>query len=161
MWRKLVWLWMLLPVCVQAMDWTGLVTRVSDGDTLWIRPASGAAPRKVRLLGLDAPELCQPGGEAARTALQALVKNKTVQVKSNYQDTYGRDLVHLRVDDRDVGATLVGAGHAWSSRWHNSRGPYAVQEASARAARQGLFADPAALLPREFRQRHGPCQTAR
>lgn len=161
LWRKLVWLWVLLPVCVQARDWTGRVTRVSDGDTLWIRPASGAAPRKVRLLGLDAPELCQPGGEAARNALQALVTNKTVQVQVKYQDTYGRDLVHLRVDDLDVGATLVGAGHAWSSRWHNSRGPYAVQEASARTARLGLFADPAALLPREFRQRHGPCQTAR
>ena len=161
MWRKLVWLWVLLPVCVQARDWTGRVTRVSDGDTLWIRPASGAAPRKVRLLGLDAPELCQPGGEAARNALQALVTNKTVQVQVKYQDTYGRDLVHLRVDDLDVGATLVGAGHAWSSRWHNSRGPYAVQEASARTARLGLFADPAALLPREFRQRHGPCQNAR
>jgi len=161
MWRRLAWLCLLLPACVQAREWTGRVTHVSDGDTLWVRPAGGSAPRKVRLLGLDAPELCQPGGEAARSALQALVANKTVQVKVKYQDTYGRDLVHLRVDERDVGAALVGAGHAWSSRWHNSRGPYAMQEASARAARLGLFADPAAQLPRDFRQRHGPCQTAR
>ena len=161
MWRKLVCLCVLLPALAQAEVWTGRVTHVSDGDTLWVRPEGGAAPRKVRLLGLDAPELCQSGGEAARAALQALVANKTVQVKSNHQDTYGRDLARLRVDERDVGAALVGAGHAWSSRWHKSLGPYAVQEASARAARLGLFADPAALLPRDFRQRHGPCQTAR
>ncbi|WP_296490111.1 thermonuclease family protein [Rhodoferax sp.] len=145
----------------QAKVWLGLVTRVSDGDTLWIKPVEGAAPIKVRLLGLDAPELCQAGGEAARAALQQLVVGKPVQVKSNFQDTYGRDLARLRVGERDVGAALVSAGHAWSSRWRNSKGPYAVQEMSARSARLGLFADPAAELPRDFRERHGPCQPAR
>jgi len=98
---------------------------------------------------------------AARAALQGLVAGQPVQVKVNFQDTYGRDLAHLRVAGRDVGAALVSSGHAWSSRWHSSLGPYAVQEASARAAGLGLFADPAALLPRDFRQRHGPCQAAR
>jgi micrococcal nuclease len=36
-----------------------------------------------------------------------------------------------------------------------------VQEASARAAGLGLFADPAAELPRDFRKRQGPCQPVR
>ncbi|MDD2920150.1 thermonuclease family protein [Rhodoferax sp.] len=152
---------LLLPASLQARVWTGVVTHVSDGDTLWLRPADGSVPRKVRLLGLDAPELCQPGGEAARAALQGLVAGKPVQVTVNFQDSYGRDLGRLRVDARDVGAALVSAGQAWSSRWHNGLGPYAVQEASARLARLGLFADPAALLPRDFRQRHGPCQPPR
>lgn len=150
-----------LPTCVHAEVWLGKVTHVSDGDTLWLKPDSGLAPRKVRLLGLDAPELCQAGGEAARAALQGLVAGKPVQVKVNFQDKYGRDLARLRVDEGDVGAAMVSAGHAWSSRWHNSRGPYAAQEASARSARLGLFADPAAQLPRDFRQRHGPCQPPR
>lgn len=161
MWRKFVFFCFLLPACVQAEVWIGQVTHVSDGDTLWIKPESGSAPRKVRLLGLDAPELCQAGGAAARAALQSLVADKAVQVKVNFQDTYGRDLAHIRVDDRDVGAALVSAGHAWSSRWHRSLGPYALEEASARAAKLGLFADPAARLPREFRRRHGSCQPAR
>ncbi len=152
---------LLLPASVQAGVWIGRVTRVSDGDTLWLKPVDGSSPRKVRLLGLDAPELCQAGGEAARAALQDLVAGKPVQVKVNFQDTYGRDLARLRVDDRDVGAALVSAGHAWSSRWHNSRGPYAAQEKSARLAGLGLFADPVALPPGDFRKRHGPCQPAR
>ncbi|PKO61434.1 MAG: nuclease [Betaproteobacteria bacterium HGW-Betaproteobacteria-18] len=159
--HKIIWLCLLLPAFVQAEVWVGLVTHVSDGDTLWVKPEGGAAPRKVRLLGLDAPELCQAGGVAARAALQGLVADKPVQVKVNFQDTYGRDLARLRVDERDVGAALVSAGHAWSSRWHRSLGPYALEEASARAAKLGLFADPAAQLPRDFRQRHGSCQPAR
>ena len=159
--QNLLGLCWLLPVCALAEVWIGRVTHVSDGDTLWVKPEHGFAPRKLRLLGLDAPELCQAGGAAARAALQALVADKPVQVKSNFQDTFGRDLVHLRVDGIDVGAALVSSGHAWSSRWHSSLGPYAVQEASARAARLGLFADPAPLLPRDFRQQHGPCQSAR
>ncbi len=159
MWSKILCVFLLLPAFAQARVWLGEVTHVSDGDTLWIKAGRGVAPRKVRLLGLDAPELCQPGGEASRAALQALVANKPVQVKVNFQDSYGRDLGQLQVEGHDVGATLVGAGHAWSSRWRGSPGPYAVQEASARAARRGLFADPAALLPRDFRKRHGPCQT--
>ncbi|MDI1244013.1 MAG: thermonuclease family protein [Rhodoferax sp.] len=159
LWQKIVGVCLLLPACAQARVWLGEVTHVSDGDTLWIQAGRDVAPRKVRLLGLDAPELCQAGGVAARAALQALVANKPVQVDVNFQDTYGRDLARLQVNGRDVGAALVGAGHAWSSRWYSSPGPYAVQEAAARAAGLGLFADPAAELPRDFRKRHGPCQT--
>ncbi|MEY4099283.1 MAG: hypothetical protein RL300_454 [Pseudomonadota bacterium] len=159
MWRHIVCVCWLLPACVLAEVWTGHVTYVSDGDTLWIKPDDGSAARKVRLLGLDAPEICQAGGVAARDALQALVVDQPVQVRVNFQDTYGRDLGNLRVSGRDVGALLVAAGQAWSSRWHGRSGPYAAQEAAARAAGLGVFADPAALLPSDFRQRHGSCQT--
>ncbi len=160
-WQKFFCVCLLLPACAQARVWLGEVTHVSDGDTLWIKAGRGVAPRKVRLLGLDAPELCQSGGLAARAALKALLENKPVQVSVNFQDSYGRDLARLQVDGRDVGAALVSAGHAWSSRWHSSPGPYVLQEASARAARLGLFANPAAELPRDFRKRHGPCQRVR
>ena len=118
MWRQILFLCWLLPTCSLAEVWLGQVTHVSDGDTLWVKPEHGSAARKVRLLGLDAPELCQAGGVAARAALQGLVAGQPVQVKVNFQDTYGRDLAHLRVAGRDVGAALVSSGHAWSSRWH-------------------------------------------
>jgi len=161
MWRQFIVLCLLLPACAQARVWTGVVSHVSDGDTLWIRPVDGSVPRKVRLLGLDAPELCQAGGVAARAALQALVAGKPVQVNVNFQDSYDRDLGRLRVDGRDVGEALVSAGHAWSSRWHNNRGPYAAQEDAARAAGLGLFGDPAPEMPGDFRKRHGACQSPR
>lgn len=132
-------------------------TAVPDGDTLWVQPQAGGTPRKLRLQGIDAPEICQQGGEAARDALRGLVDQKLLHVDVRYQDDYGRGLARIQVDGQDLGARLVADGQAWSSRWRRSRGPYVAQEAAARAASRGVFAEPAPEPPRNFRQRNGSC----
>ena len=136
----------------------GTVTRVSDGDTLWVRPAEGGRPIKIRLDGVDAPEICQPGGREARQALEKLVLRQPVTLEVRVRDDYGRRVATLRREGRDIGEQLVRQGLAWNYRYHGVRGPYAVAEDEARAARRGVFGDPAALPPREFRERHGPCR---
>lgn len=140
-----------------AETFVGRVTAVPDGDTLWVQPQDASAARKLRLLGIDAPEICQPGGQAARAALQALVASGTVSVEVRYRDDYGRGLARVRVGQQDIAATLVRAGHAWSNRWKHSLGPYATEENAARLARAGLFATTNPELPRDFRKRHGSC----
>ena len=133
------------------------VTRVFDGDTLWVKPLEGGRYRKLRLDGLDAPEICQAGGRAARDALAARVFQRVVMVNERQHDHYGRALVHLSHQGQDVGAWLVMSGHAWAYRWRYSEGAYAGQESQARAQRKGVFADRDAEVPRDFRRRHGPC----
>lgn len=133
------------------------VTRVFDGDTLWVRPLSGGRYRKLRLDGIDAPEICQAGGVASRDALADMVSAQEVLVEVRRYDDYGRALVRVSVHGKDVSARLVSAGHAWSYRWRRSLGPYAEQEAVAREYRRGLFSDPAPELPRDFRRRYGSC----
>jgi endonuclease YncB( thermonuclease family) len=86
-----------------------------------------------------------------------LVVNTRVSVSVKYQDDYGRGLARISVNGEDVGARLVASGHAWSSRWHSNPGPYAEQEARARALRLGLFAQDQPELPRDFRKRFGSC----
>lgn len=157
MWRYTVLILLLLPCWGSAETFSGAVTRVSDGDTLWVKPADGRAPRKLRLQGLDAPEICQAGGVASRNALSRLVADKTVFVTVKYQDDYGRGLARIWVGERDVAALMVQSGQAWSSRWRRSPGPYAAQESQAWAARSGLFSDSSAELPRDFRKRVGSC----
>ena len=41
---------------------SGVVVRVVDGDTLWVKTGASQPPLKVRIQGIDAPEICQPGG---------------------------------------------------------------------------------------------------
>ena len=62
------------------------VTRVFDGDTLWVKPVAGGRYRKLRIDGIDAPEICQGGGAASRDALAARVLNQVVEVSVRYED---------------------------------------------------------------------------
>lgn len=133
------------------------VSRVFDGDTLWVKPLAGGRYRKLRLDGIDAPEICQQGGTIARDVLAARVLNQVVEVRVRRYDDYGRGLAHVTHDNEDVGGWLVARGVAWSYRWGRSPGPYAHQEDASRKAGLGVVADPAAELPRDFRRRHGPC----
>lgn len=135
----------------------GTVTHVSDGDTVWVRIAADKRPVKLRLAGIDAPERCQAHGEASRAALQARLMGQAVAAFTQAVDMHGRVVARVQERDTDVAAWLVSQGHAWSPGYRGRPGPYARQEASARRGRKGLFADPAAEPPREFRRRHGPC----
>lgn len=144
-----------------AQTFSGTVSWVSDGDTLWVAPEAGGAPRKLRIDGIDAPEICQAGGPASRAALSALALRRKVQVEQRREDDYGRGLARIRLGGVDLGGEMVRAGQAWSYRWRHNPGPYADEEAAARRARRGLFADALAELPRAFRKRHGSCHEER
>ena len=133
------------------------VSRVFDGDTVWVKPLAGGPYRKLRLEGIDAPEICQNGGKASRDVLAQRVLNQVVEVRVRAQDDYGRGVARLKHQGDDVAAWLVESGHAWSYRWRRSLGPFADEEALARKSRRGVFKDAAAELPRDFRKRHGPC----
>ncbi|MCM5681303.1 thermonuclease family protein [Schlegelella sp. S2-27] len=141
----------------------GTVTRVSDGDTLWLRiegeePAS--KPVKLRLEGIDAPERCQPWGSQSAQALTGRVLGRKVQVVLRAQDAYRRWLGSLWLDGDDVSAWMVSEGHAWSYRFRRSDGPYARQEREARVRHRGLFSQPDPMQPQVFRRWHGPCRPA-
>lgn len=166
----------LLAVASQASEkpvlgpqWRGTVTHVTDGDTLWVRPASGGKPVRIRIDGVDAPEICQIHGIAARNALSARLSKQFVSVQSLSRDSFGRLLARVTLtpklapkvkDSADVGEWLVREGHAWSYRYRRDNGPYAQQQAIARSARKGLFATARPEEPREFRKRHGACGDA-
>lgn len=137
---------------------TGRASYISDGDTLWVRPSDGGKPIKLRLHGLDAPEVCQSGGPAARDALKRLVDQQPLQVETLGRDAWGRTLARVSINRRDIGARLVQDGHAWSDAFRDDPGPYAAEEAAARRAHRGVFAQPKPERPRDFRRRHGPCE---
>ena len=133
------------------------VTRVFDGDTLWVQPLDGGRYRKLRLDGLDAPEICQSGGEASRDALAARVLRQVVTVRERSRDDYGRALVRLQHEGDDVGAFMVLQGQAWSYRWRHSEGPFAQEERLARTRMKGVCAASSPARPGACRRRHGPC----
>jgi len=156
--RQVIGTSLLLCVCAAtAADFAGVVTHVTDGDTLWVRPGSGGAPRQVRIEGIDAPEICQAFGAAAREALAARVLHRKVNVRSRANDIYHRAIAHVSLGDDDLGSWMVGRGYAWSYRFHSDPGPHAKQEARAKTAGLGLWRGSSPVSPREFRKQHGSC----
>ncbi len=63
------------------------VAEVVDGDTFQL--ASG---KRVRLLGVDAPEYNRCGGSEARELLKKTILNKPILLSEEMQETYGRSM---------------------------------------------------------------------
>lgn len=149
--------------------WLARVTHVVDGDSIWVQPTVGGRRQRLRLNGMDAPEICQPLGREARAALQALALNQPVRVTVHAYDRWGRGIATVwRVgDELDLSAHMVAAGWAWADTFRGRPWPkarYAPEEAEARQHQRGVFATtPAGAAPEtpaEFRRRHGPCAPA-
>ncbi|MGC8812194.1 MAG: thermonuclease family protein [Candidatus Aenigmatarchaeota archaeon] len=85
------------------------VARVIDGDTFEL--ANG---KKVRLLGVDAPEKNQYFYSEAREKLKELIENKNVFLEADVtnSDSIGRLLRYVFVDDTFVNLEIVKQGFA-------------------------------------------------
>ena len=146
--------WLQASTC---FAWQGVVTHVSDGDTLWVQPLSRHKVVKVRILGIDAPEICQLWGEQSLRALQSITMGRDVEVHGSHSDSYGRLLAHIFLQGHDVGAWMVLHGHAWSYAFNSHRGYYDAQQFFAQSMQAGLFGNSNAMQPRIFRKRFGAC----
>ena len=159
---KIVAFVLLACMSIQALAATrrtqsGVVMLVVDGDTVWVKTSASQLPLKVRIQGIDAPEICQAGGVEAQNALKAHLLGQTVTVSSAAHDDYGRTVGVLRLQGEDVGRWLVANGHAWVYSYHHKKMPYTDEFAQAQLVRRGVFSDVQAEEPRVFRKRNGSC----
>lgn len=119
------------------------VTHVADGDTLAGVDAAGQRVR-VRLLGIDAPELAHAGepGECgatdARRELEQLVLHQVITLtddpRAHRIDRYGRRLAYVDVAGVDVALHQLEAGYA--AAWYPRGEPRPARHASYRDAQQ-------------------------
>ena len=98
-----------------ALDYTGRVVGISDGDTLTLLTPEKQQIR-VRLGEIDTPESRQPYGTRARQALSDLAFGKEARVVVQDTDRYGRTVGRVYVGDLDVNADMVKQGAAWVYR---------------------------------------------
>lgn len=135
----------------------GSVTYVADGDTVHVLPLRGGVPVKVRIHGIDAPEICQPGGTVARDAMVQRVQGRKVVVYVRAHDKFGRAVARVTQGGEDIGQMLVRQGLAWAYDYRTGAGPYAAWQRHAQASGVGVFAMGNPVEPSLFRRRHGSC----
>jgi endonuclease YncB( thermonuclease family) len=96
----------------------GAVTYVRDGHTIEVEEVP------VRLNGVAAPTLDEPGGHQAKDFMEKLVFGNTVTCDLSSQRSYDRRIGTCYLDGKDIAATVIGAGLARDCARH-SGGRYA------------------------------------
>lgn len=133
---------LLMAGSMIAKDFDGRVVGVHDGDTLTVLHGLRSKKAvKVRLAGIDAPEIGQAFGTNSKKALSDLVFGKTIHVSDHGHDDYGRTIADVYVDDVWINLAMVGQGMAWRYA-HYSRDPkLGAAEIHARSEHLGLWQD--------------------
>ncbi|MBK7258419.1 MAG: thermonuclease family protein [Ignavibacteriae bacterium] len=145
------WITLLFPLLLSA-GITGTVIGIHDGDTLRLR--TGNATVKVRLFGIDAPELGQPFSRASREKLSALTYGKTVTLIPHGKDAFKRQLAEVLLDDgTNVNHEMVRTGMAYYFRRYARSKALEGMEDEARRDRRGVWSVDGSVPPWEYRKR--------
>lgn len=133
-----------------AGELNGKVVGVHDGDslTLLVEKDAVKSTLKIRLNGIDAPELGQPFGKAGKQALSDLVYGQTVRIEEHGKDRYKRWLGDVyNAEGIWINQTMVSQGFAWVYRKYSSNESLLQAEATALNSRAGLWADTSPVAP--------------
>lgn len=136
----------------------GRVVGVSDGDSLTLLDAE-KRQYKIRLQGIDAPEIKQAYGQKSKESLSKMVHGKTIQVHAYKKDRFGRTVGQVMLGDIDICLEQVRRGLAWHFKDYQDeqsaedRERYDRAEKQAREQGLGLWQDAAPVAPWVFRQK--------
>lgn len=141
-----------------AHAWPATVLDVHDGDTVTVAPMCDVrVPIKIRLYGIDAPELEQRGGPQSRGHLLSLVQpGQGVEIIPMGVDQYSRT-VALVATDRVLNADMLEAGQAWAYPQYCKAAfckGWQKLEREAKETRRGLWSRKNPTPPWKWRKRH-------
>lgn len=156
--RTILLLFLLLPAALlngQSRNdsrITGKVVRILDGDTFELLTGDRRTV-KVRMNGIDAPEKNQAFGQKSKDYLGSLCFGRQVMVRSSGTDRYKRVLgVAFSTSGQNINLEMVRAGMAWHFVRYSSDPQLAAAQRFARENKRGLWVDPRATAPWDFRR---------
>ena len=124
-------------------DWTATTLTLSvDGERF-----------RVRLARIDAPELDQHFGGAARESLSTQVLDHRVRIETAGRERYGRVLGTVWLKGKSINKRLVADGWAWHYTRYSDSTEFAEAEKAARKGKLGLWAEATPVPPWEWRKR--------
>ena len=130
----------------------GRVVRVVDADTYDV--LTGGLVVRVRVLGVDAPELGQPFGAQAADSVARLVLGRPVRLVRRGADLYGRTLATVQLAEAQrpaLDSLLVVRGWAWAWDPRRRVAGRAAEQVAAQRAGRGLWKCGAAVPPKLWR----------
>lgn len=122
------------------------VVRVIDGDTIEIDKNK----ERIRLYGIDAPELKQSFGEKSKQALETLIAEKHIQIIPKGKDKYDRILAVVEFKGKDINKLMVSWGYAWANSYYSDL--YLEEQNNAKANKMGLWKEDKPIEPYKWRK---------
>lgn len=145
----------LLQTASISHAWEGRVVNVADGDTVTVLNSQNQTT-KIRLYGIDTPEKNQAYGQKAKEFTLSMVKDQIVDIEPIDIDRYGRTVGIVKIGGTTLNEELLKSGFAWLYDYYchkNFCGAWKQLEQQAKVSQIGLWADPHAQAPWDFR--HG------
>lgn len=130
----------LLLITLTLLAKPAKVIRVVDGDTFVIETGE-----RVRVIGINAPEMKTEYGEPAKEHLLALIDGKTVDLQPDHisadKDVYGRLLRYVYLDGVDINKKMVTDGYAIAFLKYpfDKEAEYKQEETNAKTASLGIW----------------------
>ncbi|KAG4128041.1 hypothetical protein ERO13_D10G252700v2 [Gossypium hirsutum] len=109
---------------------------------------------RIRLRGIDAPEMLMPFGKEAKQELVKLVDGKCLRVLVYGEDQYGRCVADIYCNGIFVQEVMLKKGLAWHYVAYDQRVEFAAWQKEARAKRIGLWVQPNPEKPWEWRKKN-------
>lgn len=132
---------------------SGKVVKVSDGDSFYLK--SGKKTYRIRMYGIDAPELHQEHGKESKVFLENIILGKNIDVKVMDEDKYGRKIGRIIYKNKDVNLQMLESGNAWFYEYYaKSNREYKKAYESARKEKKGLWKYENLENPRDYRLKH-------
>lgn len=132
------------------------VEHVPDGDSLTVRSQDGRR-LKIRMAGIDAPEIGQPHADVSRDHLRSRIGDQPVEIDPVKNDPFGRLVARVWIGGEDLGLIQVSQGHAWhferyeAEQTGRERTAFRQAQARARAERVGLWNERHPTPPWDYR----------
>lgn len=148
----------LMFFCGAAFAWPATLVKVADGDTITVINNTNGNRVRVRLAGIDAPEVDhgkgrpgQPLGMAAQGALASILLMANIEVHPNGTTSYGRIVATVTANGKDVATQMVAVGLARDYPRYDRQHKYTAAERSAKKAGKGVWSRRNAVAPWAWR----------
>ncbi len=129
----------------------GNVVAITDGDTFKLLTKDSTLI-KVRIANIDCPERKQPFSKRAKQFTSLQVYDKEVKLEFLKKDRYGRHICNVIYNDSlSLSKELLKNGMAWHYVKYSNDSTLQVLENYARLNKIGLWQDPNAIPPWEWR----------
>jgi endonuclease YncB( thermonuclease family) len=129
----------------------GKVTTITDGDTFKLLKKDSTLIR-VRIANIDCPERKQPYSKKAKQFTSDAIFGKNIEISVLKKDRYGRFIANVFYDNKkNLSKELLKAGYAWHYVKYSNDSTLQVVEDVARKNKAGLWQDPNAIAPWQWR----------